>query len=246
MFGMNKIFTILVLSGMSCIFLPTLRSEPPQASSVPIPPSISAEQGAIPERLVLNGQEVGHRVEPREGELCVICGKPITQGDAAYLVDGQRVSVHQGACLGALTASTAAWLGRFKPRGAFLDARAAQLGLSPLWLILGAYVLAGLIFGAFSAHRALSVGRNPMLWLAVGFLTNVVGFVVLLTMPRMRILAPSGVPAGLAKVSATYSPEACPRCGAENHPSARACSRCGAALAPRVGSEVEKTRLATR
>ncbi len=235
---MKKLSVILILSGINCIFLPALAGQQPQA------PGIS--QGAIPEQLILNGQVVAHRVESREGEVCAVCGKPIAADDATYLVDGQRVAAHKGACLNALTADTAAWLGKLKPRGAFLDARAAQLGLSHFWLILGTYVLAGLIFGALAAHRALSVGRSPIFWLAVGFLTNIVGFVVLLALPRMQIVTAAGVPAGLAKVSATYSPEACPRCGAENHPSARACSRCGARLTPRVVSEVKKAGLVTR
>jgi ribosomal protein L40E len=158
-------------------------------------------------------------------------------------VDGQRVAVHARPCLGVLTSAPAEWLAKLKPRGAFLDASAAKIGLSPAWLILGAYVLLGLIFGALAAHRAFSVGRDPRLWLAVGFLTNVVGYVALLALPRQEVRALAGVPAGLTKVAATYSPETCPACGAENHPSARHCSACGGTLQARFVAEVQKVGL---
>jgi hypothetical protein len=205
-----------------------------------VPPSAEA----VPEKLSVDGHEVGHRVEPRAGEICLVCGKPITKDDVTYMADGQRLPAHRNVCVGALAAKPAAWLSKLKPRGAFLDASAAQLGLSPLWLVLGTYVLVGLIFSALAAHRAFSVGRDPMKWLVIGFLSNFAGYVVLLALPRMQIAAPAGVPAGLAKVAATLSPEACPRCGAENHPSARQCSGCGAALTPRITSEVQRAGLA--
>jgi hypothetical protein len=192
---------------------------------------------------MVNGRAVGHRVVSREGEICLTCGKPISKDDVTYMVDGQRVAVHKGACLGALAAKPGQWLSNLKPRGAFLDASAAELGLSAGWLLLGSYVLVGLFFGSLAAHRAFSVGRDPLLWLAVGFVTNVFGYAVLLALPRQELHAVAGVPAGLGKVAATYAPEACPACGAENHPSARVCSGCGAALKPHVVSEVQRAGL---
>lgn len=201
------------------------------------------DQAVVPDPLTVNGRAVGHRVESRDGEICVICGKPISKDDVTYMVDGQRVPVHKGACLGALAARPVEWLSKLKPRGAFLDASAAQLGLSAGWLLLGLFVLAGLLFGALAAHRAFSVGRDPLLWLAVGFVTNVFGYAVLIALPRQELHAVAGVPAGLGKVAATYAPVACPACGAENHPSARVCSGCGGALTPRIVSEAQKARL---
>lgn len=200
-------------------------------------------ESVIPEHLVVDGRSVGQRVEPREGEICLTCGKPISRQDVAYLVDGQRVVVHGGPCLEILADAPAKWLAKLKPRGAFLDASAARIGLSSNWLFFGSYMLIGLIFGALAAHRAFHVGRNPLAWLGIGLLANLPGFLVLLALPKQEVHALGGVPAGLTKIAATYSPEACPACGAENHPSARQCSECGGTLQPRFVSEVQKVGL---
>ena len=107
-------------------------------------------------------------------------------------------------------------------------------------MFFGSYVLIGLIFSALAAHRAFHVGRDPLIWLVIGLVANLLGFLVLLALPRQEIHALGGVPTGLAKIAATYSPDACPACGAENHPSAPQCSACGGNLVPRVVSEVHR------
>ena len=245
---MRPIFVFLAVLSFSITTLGPLRGETQgQESHIPAAlPADSAGQAAVPEHLVIDGHEVGQRVESRDGETCITCGKPITKDDVTYMVDGQRVPVHKGACVGALAAKPGEWLSKLRPRGAFLDAGAATLGLSSGWLFFGAYILLGLIFGALAAHRAFSVGRDPLAWLVVGFITNLLGYAVLLSLPRQEVHALAGVPAGLGKVAATYSPEACPACGAENHPSALVCSGCGGALAPRVVSDVQRAKLGAR
>ena len=244
---MKKICVWLAVAGMAFAILPPLGGSSQGRDQDPAAASDSAlgsgDQAVGPDQLTVAGRAVGHRVESRDGEICLTCGKPITKDDVTYVVDGQRVAVHKGKCVGALAAKPVEWLSKLKPRGAFLDASAAELGLSAGWLLLGSYILVGLIFGALTAHRAFSVGRDPLLWLAVGFLTNIAGFAVLLALPRQEVHALAGVPAGLGKVAATHSPVACPACGAENHPSARVCSGCGGALTPRIVSEVQKARL---
>jgi hypothetical protein len=227
---------------MAFAIVPPLCGYAQQTAQSPISKG-PADASGVPDQLTVNGRAVGHRVESRDGEICLTCGKPITKDDVTYMVDGQRVAVHKGACLDALAAKPAEWLSKLKPRGAFLDASAAELGLSAGWLLLGSYILVGLLFGALAAHRAFSVGRDPLLWLAVGFVTSVIGYAVLLALPRQELHAVAGVPAGLAKVAATYAPEACPACGAENHPSARVCSGCGGALSPRIVSEAQRAGL---
>jgi len=208
-------------------------------------PQAESAAAAVPAHLVVDGKAVGHRVESRDGEICITCGKPITKDDVTYLVDRQRVPVHKGLCLGALAAKPVEFLIKLKPRGAFLDAAASTTGVSAGWLMFGCYVLLGLIFSALAAHRAFSVGREPLTWLAIGFLTNIFGYAALLTLPRREVRALEGIPSGLGKVAATYAPEVCPACGAQNHPSARVCSLCGKSLAPHVESEVQKAGLAT-
>jgi hypothetical protein len=245
---MRPIFIFLAALSFGFTTLAPLRGETQDQDSLNPSslPADSASQAAVPEHLVIDGHEVGHRVESRDGEICVTCGKPITKDDVTYMVDGQRVPVHKGACVGALAAKPAEWLNKLKPRGAFLDAGAATLGLSSGWLFFGSYILLGLIFGALAAHRAFGVGRDPLAWLAAGFVTNVIGYTILLSLPRQEVHALAGVPTGLGKVASTYSPEACPACGAENHPSARICSGCGGALAPRVVSDVQRAGLSAR
>lgn len=248
-FNMNRLGILLAVIGISCVTPPPLRSEQqtdPSSSAPSATSQDSADPAVVPEHLTVEGKAVGHRVAARDGEICLTCGKAITKDDVTYTVDGQRVPVHKGKCVGALAAKPVEWLSKLKPRGAFLDAGAATLGLSSGWLVLGLYVLTGLIFSALAAHRAFSVGRDPLLWLVVGFLTNIAGFAVLLMLPRQEVHALAGVPAGLGKVAATYSPEACPACGAENHPSARVCSGCGGALTPRIVSEAQRAGLASR
>ena len=246
---MNRLCMLLAVVGISCATLPAVQSEPRRINPGSTAPSAdaqdSADQAVVPDQLMVDGHAVGHRVESRDGEVCLTCGKPITKDEVTYMVDGQRVSVHKGACVGALAAKPVEWLSKLKPRGAFLDAGAATLGLSAGWLVIGSYVLIGLIFSALAAHRAFSVGRDPLLWLVVGFLTNIAGFAVLLILPRQELHALSGVPGGVGKVASTYSPEACPTCGAENHPSARNCSGCGGALIPRLVSEAQRAGLSS-
>lgn len=183
------------------------------------------------------------QVEPKGEETCLVCRKPIGHDDAVYLVEGQRVPVHRGACEDALRARPKVWLAKLKPRGAFLDASSLGAQASNDWLYLGLYVLAGLGFGALAAHRAFHVGRRPLAWLAIGLIANLPGYLILLVLPKREVRALAGVPSGLAKIASTYSPQVCPHCGAENHPSAPECSGCGATLSPTTESEAARVGL---
>ena len=235
---------------MTCLgvfLMQTAPGEQPEAADDSALPSKAVtspnRESVAPEHLVVDGRSVGQRVQSREGEICLPCGKPISRQDVTYLVDGQRVAVHTGPCLGILAAAPAKWLAKLKPRGAFLDASAAKLGLSTGWLFFGSYVLLGLTFGALAAHRALHVGRDPLTWLGIGLVANLPGFLGLLALPKQEVHALAGMPTGLAKIASTYSPEACPACGTTNHPSARQCSACGGTLQPRFVSEVQRVGL---
>ncbi len=205
-----------------------------------------SEPAKAPDQLVLDGRVVGERVPSREGEVCLLCNKPISKDDVTYLVEGQRVPVHRHGCLESLTANPGAWLARLRPAGAFLDAKAASLGLSGYWLWFGSYIFAGLIFGALAANRAFRVGRNPLAWSLIGFVASLPGYLVLLSVPKNKLRTPAQIPKGLAKIASTYAPIACPACGTENHPSAHKCSGCGGNLAPRIASEVERAGLHNR
>ncbi len=181
-------------------------------------------------------------VEPRPGETCLVCNQAVSSTDRVYEVDGQRAPVHQGACERAFTQAAYRYLGKLKPRGAFLGAEpSARPNLSPGWLLFGTYVLLGLLFGALCGYRALNRCLQPAPWFFAGFFFNLLGYLALLTRPAGdRTLAPAGLPPGLVKIPTTYSPRRCPGCGEMQHPSAARCTACGGKLEPLVASEVSK------
>lgn len=182
-------------------------------------------------------------MEPRPGEICLVCNDPLHAGDAVYLVQGQRVPIHLGACDSKLRSRLQYYLAQLRPRGAFLGDEGERPALSRVWFFAGLYILLGLIFAALCAHYALDAGRSPVAWFGVGLVLNAVGYLLLLTRPKRDILAPGGVPKGLHKVATTHAPQPCLECGGENHPSARRCIHCGAALEPLLDSEAERARL---
>jgi hypothetical protein len=188
-------------------------------------------------------QIFAHQVQPKPGETCVVCNKPIGPNGVVYLVDGQRVPVHRGNCDARLHANATKYLAKLKPRGALLDASSLSAQASYGWLYFGLYMLAGLIFAAQAAHRAFHVGRRPLVWLALGLVGNLPAYAVLLALPKCKVRALVGIPPGLGKIASTYSPQPCPKCGTENHPSARQCSGCGAKLNPTMESEAARVGL---
>jgi hypothetical protein len=188
-------------------------------------------------------QIFAHQVQPQTGDVCLVCNKPIESDDVVYLVDGQRVPVHRGDCDARLHAHPTKYLAKMKPRGALLDAGSVSSGASFDWLYVGLYVLAGLVLGGLAAQRALHVGRRPLIWLVLGLVGNVAAYAVLLALPKRQVRTLAAIPSGLAKIASTYSPQACPKCGAENHPSARECSGCGTKLNPTMESEAARVGL---
>lgn len=187
-----------------------------------------------------SGEVEMQKVTPHPGDICVECAKPIGPEDVTYLVNGQRVAVHRGACDAAFRGNPQPVLARLQPRGAFLGSGSEGQNLSHSWFVVGLYVLFGLIFGALCSQRALVSGRRPAFWFAGGFFFSIFAYGALLFLPKREVVAPAGVPKGLHKIAATYAPANCPVCGATVHPAATKCPVCGAALEPRVVSEVAK------
>jgi len=188
--------------------------------------------------LVIDGQRV-RVIQHVGGALCVVCGEEIHAHDSMYQVGGQRVPVHApgSACNAAFRADPQKFLAALQPRGAFLGGAPSQVSFG--WFLFGCYVLLGLVFAGLCGQAALHRGHPQTPWFLAGFFFNVLAFLALLVRPRRAVDAPAGVPGGLGKIAATYSPVAC-ACGAANHPSARQCSSCGAELRPAFASEVER------
>ncbi len=180
-----------------------------------------------------------------EGEICVACGKPISAHDPTLLIRGQRVPVHAHNCLDVFMKAPEHYTAQLEARSALFSATApseASHTLSRGWFFLGLYAVAGLIFSAVCAQRALAMGLPIVPWFFAGLFLNAVGYLLLLMRrPREPIRYPAGVPRGMGKVSATYAPEPCPHCGGTNHPAAEKCAGCGSLLQPRVASEVSRT-----
>ena len=197
----------------------------------------------------LLGQEPGRGtttypvVEPHAGETCIVCDKAVGATDRVYEVEGQRAPVHVGACDDAFRRAPAHFLACLKPRGAFLGAEPNPgPNISWGWFAFGIYVCLGLVFGAFCAYRAVNHALKPWPWFLAGFFLNLFGFLALLTRPAGDS-SMAGLPPGLVKVPATYSPRPCPRCGKMNHPSAASCAGCGYKIEPLVTSEVSRAGL---
>jgi hypothetical protein len=214
--------------------------------TVPTPgnqPGTQAMQAAPPDRLIVNGKVLGYQVPSRPDEICVVCRRPIGESGVVYLVQGQRVAVHVSDCYAKFRENPLTYLAALQPHGAFLGAGGEGQDLSWVWFLAGLYVLAGLVFGALCAHRALQAGRSAPAWFGAGLALNVIAYVWLLTRPRLATGSPGGVPEGLGKMPATFAPQPCPSCGRMNHPAASQCADCGATLQPAVSSEVGKAGL---
>lgn len=180
-----------------------------------------------------------------EGEICVACGKPISSHDPTFLIRGQRVPVHEQNCLDVFLKAPEHYTSQLEARSGLFSATAPSEpshALSRGWFFLGLYAVAGLIFSAVCAQRALAMGLPIVPWFFAGLLLNAVGYLLVLTRrPREPVHYPAGMPRGMGKVSATYAPERCPHCGGTNHPAAETCAGCGSRLQPRVSSEVSRT-----
>ena len=111
-----------------------------------------------------------------------------------------------------------------------------------MWLLIGVYVLLGLIFAGMATHQAVNTGRSAVPWLAAGLFFNVFGYVALLA----KGPGPRKDPrySGIKKIPATAAPAECPNCTAPNHPAATSCSTCGIELAPATASEASLIRSA--
>ncbi len=199
-----------------------------------------------PAHLKVDGKVVGHYAKPKPGEYCSLCFEPIHADDLVYVVWGQRVGVHAGTEDEDFRADPKKWIAHLRPGGAFLGVEGAmdrpQQALSNVWFGVGLYVLLGLIFGAWCAHKAFHSGYPPGLWFALGMALNVLAYIALALKPKREVAAVAGIPAGLRKIAATFDPVPCPGCGATNHPSAAKCLECGATLQPQTHSEVERVR----
>jgi hypothetical protein len=179
--------------------------------------------------------------EPREdAAVCPVCGREMEGALFQVAYKGVRLSVCSGPCrdlfehlasAGRLDRITAA----IEPRAALFQAdSAAKPPLSRYLLLLGLYLLAGLITGGLSAFIAIRKGLGGGGAFAAGLVLGVVGLAI--------VLARSGgertvIPEGHTRALKTRRGTRCPACGEPAHPSAARCARCASALSPAGQSE---------
>ncbi len=189
-------------------------------------------------------------IAPGKGEICLVCDHPIDEDQTCVLIQfrGRTVTVNK-VNLEAWRADPNRYFNKLPSRasGALFDEGAVmpdQMGGTPSWvfLIVGLYILAGLMMGGACSYVAVSRGHPPMPWFLLGLFINGIAMVMLLSKGQGHAAAPAGVPSGFKKVPATHTPTPCPGCGATNHPAATSCSGCGAGLNPAFTSEAANSK----
>ncbi|MCI0628443.1 MAG: hypothetical protein L0387_43460 [Acidobacteria bacterium] len=184
-------------------------------------------------------------VPARSGEICSVCGVPVSTDDVAFIVKGRRMPVMKR-MRGAFLENPETYFKRKQVKSALFQEEfqapkgVVQAGVSLRWFFAGLYILTALIFGGLSGYAAVGKGLPPISYFFIGFFLSALGYMYVLSRPSRA--GPGEVPAGLAKVPITRAPVACSRCGNMNHPAAAFCALCKASLSPRVESEVSRAR----
>ncbi|HEU0007192.1 MAG TPA: hypothetical protein VFS12_14505 [Terriglobia bacterium] len=177
------------------------------------------------------------------GEICVVCGMPVSSGDIAIILKGRRMPVMKDMAAAVLKDPEIYFKSK-QAKGALFQEDfqappgAVQAGVSLGWFLAGLYVLSALIFGGLSGVAAVAKGLPPISSFCFGLGLSVFGYLYVLTTPS-RTASP-GVPAGLVKVPVTQSPLACPQCGNTNHPAAPSCAACHVSLSPQGQSDLSR------
>jgi len=180
----------------------------------------------------------------KPGDVCLVSGKALAQGDVVYLIRGRRVPLRREHVRDFIADSTR-YLAQLQPQSALFHEAMEQRGTEASgidlgWFLFGMYVLVALFFGGLSGYAAVSKGLNPISHFFIGLFLSAPGYLYVLTRPRAA--PPGEVPSGFVKVHTTHEPVPCGQCGYTNHPAAKLCLGCGAKLQPIVASEVEKSK----
>jgi hypothetical protein len=170
-----------------------------------------------------------------DGQQCLVCGLPIHDQDVVEIRYKGRTFHVSADMLGEFRDRPDTYFRRLQARSVLFDERSTEAGqLSVGWLIVGCYVLVGLVFAALCGYLAVARSLEPVPWFFAGLIGNLAALFVLLATPRGNASTPT---AGLTKVPTTREPLPCPDCGSHNHPAATNCSECGSTLSPAVEAE---------
>ena len=183
------------------------------------------------------------KVSYNPGEICLVSGKPLVEGDVALIVRGRRVPL----CFSKVDSFLAhqeKYFAALQPKGALFQEElsapkgAALGGVTSGWFLFGLYVLVALVFAGMSGYTAVSKGLPSIPNFFIGFFLSALGYLYVLTRPAVAMKGE--IPAGLVKVPTTHTPVPCSGCGYQNHPSAKQCVGCGGKLEPMLQSEVAR------
>lgn len=182
-------------------------------------------------------------VAAKVGEICIVCGMPVSSGDIAILLKGRRMPVMRDMAAAVLK-DPETYFKNKQAKGALFQedfrapSGAVQAGVSLGWFLAGLYILSALIFGGLSGTAAVAKGLPPISSFFLGLGLSLFGYLYVVTKRSRK--ASQGAPAGLLKVPATQSPLACPQCGDTNHPAARLCASCHVSLSPQGQSDLSR------
>jgi len=179
-------------------------------------------------------------VPAKAGEICTVCGMPVSSSDVAIILKGRRLPVMKEMAETVLR-NPEVYFRKKQAKGALFQEDFQQLpgavsgGVSLGWFLTGLYVLSALIFAGLSGNAAVAKGLPPISSFFLGLGLSLFGYLYVLT--RRSGKASRGLPPGLLKVPATQSPLSCPQCGNSNHPAAASCASCHVSLSPQGQSD---------
>ena len=199
-----------------------------------MPVQVVATQGA-PD--TLNDQ----KAPLKKGDRCLVCNVLLDENGLGFLYRGRRVTLHIQHAQTFLD-NPLHYFSKLQPRGALFQEDVLRSPVNLGWLILGIWMVLGLVAAAFCTHTALRKGFPPVIWFFIGLVANLIGVLLVLRQPPV---AQVDLPPRLGKIPVTAPPVRCPKCGAENHPSARQCTGCCAEMQPTMASEVTRTGLSS-
>ncbi len=166
-------------------------------------------------------------VEVKEGDVCIVSGQNIGPDDVVIEHKSSRFPLKKEA-LPLFLANPGKYLSQKQPKGALFSIETHESKrLSKAWLILGIYILVGLIFGALTVQKALAKKYRPGLWFFMGLFFNVLAYIIILSKGEASLSEQEEVSSELFR---STQPIFCPECGNENHPSAQSCTECQSPL----------------
>ncbi len=183
------------------------------------------------------------RLEKRDmkaHERCLVCGTELTPSDGlAFYYRGRPIAISKKH-LQMFLQNPDRYFNHLEARGALFQEGAAQ-PISGGWLVLGVWILLGLVGAAICTGVAFRKGLSPLSWFAAGLLLNIVSVLLVLARSSAQKVE---LPPRLAKIPNTVQSEECPQCGTRNHPTAKRCNGCDAEMKPLSDSEVNRIDLA--